>query len=210
MRRTVRTERCSPQTSAATRGRQVPLRAALARRASQHGAQHPVVEANLHPSAGACQHPPAGVVEQPHDEKQERDDPQQREQRRLRARAQHTVVHLKHEQRPGQHQEIDEDAEQSARAKEPTALSERIADLTLAVGGVSRRVHAVRSGSCGSNSCGDAFDRRHEPREYISVPLVLQAPTSVDSPWDIAACIWLGEFWLRRSTAPRRRCRKGG
>jgi hypothetical protein len=80
--------------------------------AAQRRFEHPSVEQGLEPRAGAGEHAGADMVQQPHDEKQRRDQQEQRRQRRLGPAGEHAVIDLQHEQRPGQHQQVDEYAEE--------------------------------------------------------------------------------------------------
>ena len=101
-------------------------------RALQDRPQHARVEPRLQPRAGAGQHPPARMIEHAHEQEQERHQNGQRDQRRLRPRAQHAVVNLQHEQRAGEHQYVHRHAEQRARHEQPAALRERRPDLPVA------------------------------------------------------------------------------
>ena len=102
-------------------------------RAHQDGAQHTRVEPLLQARADTGQHPPARVVEHPHQQEQERHQGGERDQRRLRARTQHPVVDLQHEQRPGQHEHVHGHAEQAARHKQAPALRQRRPDFPVAI-----------------------------------------------------------------------------
>ena len=101
-------------------------------RAGQDGVQHTPVEARLETGAGPRQHPGASVVEQTHHEEEEGDDGGQRHQRCFRARSQHPVVDLQHEQRAGQHQQVDEGTEQPDGDEQAAALGQGGANLRRA------------------------------------------------------------------------------
>ena len=90
--------------------------------AGQDRPQHPRVELGLEPGAGAGEHAAPRMVQNPHHQEEEGHDADERDQRRLRARRHHPVVDLEHEERPGQHQNVDEDAEEADRDEEAPAL----------------------------------------------------------------------------------------
>ena len=73
----------------------------------------------------------------------------ERHQRRLRTRGQHPIVDLEHEQRAGQHQQVDECAEHPDRHEQAAALAKRRANLLAAVDSAGHGgpplVNAIRS-----------------------------------------------------------------
>ena len=94
-----------------------PRLAALARDegAGEAGLEDLGVEAGLDQRADAGGDAAAGVVEHAHDAVERRDQHGEGDQRRLRPARQHPVVDLEHVERPGQHQDVDEAAEDRQR-----------------------------------------------------------------------------------------------
>ena len=94
-----------------------PRPAALARDegAGEAGLEDPGVEAGLDQRADAGGDAAAGVVEHAHDAVERRDQHGERDEGRLRPARQHPVVDLEHVERPGQHQDVDEAAEDRQR-----------------------------------------------------------------------------------------------
>ena len=108
-------------------------------RTYQNRTQHARVKPFLEARADTRQYAPARVVDYPHQQEQERHQGGKRNQRRLRARTQHPVVDLQHEQGPGQHQQVHGDTEQAARHEQPPALCERRPDFPVAVAAFGHR-----------------------------------------------------------------------
>ena len=108
-------------------------------RAREDRSQDPRVQPRLQPRPGPGQNPAPRIIENAHHQEQERGDRRQRRQRRLRARGQHPVVNLQHEKRPGQHQQVDENAEKAHRQKQTPALRQRRAKLPVAAVGLRHR-----------------------------------------------------------------------
>ena len=115
-------------------------------RPRQDRPQHARIELGLQPCAGPRKHPAARVIENAHHQEEEGHDADEREQRRLRARGQHPVVDLEHEERPGQHQDVHEDAEEAHGYEEAPALRKRRPDLPIAVPARCHRIAVLGAG----------------------------------------------------------------
>ena len=98
---------------------------ALARcqRALQHRGHRACVQEVLDACPGARENPPAHELEQPHHRKEPGDQEGQRDQRLFRAAGENAVIDLQHEQRAGQRQQVDENAEQRGREEVSAAPS---------------------------------------------------------------------------------------
>ena len=113
------------------------------------------------------------MVQHAHHQEEKRDDCDEGDQRRLRARGQHPVVDLEHEQRPGQHQQVHEHAEQTAGEEEPAAFRQCLADFPVAVPALRHRRNTshdcrkvrslARSGIQQLSFVVDAFRHRSRP-----------------------------------------------
>ncbi len=86
------------------------------------GAEDAVVQRRLEPRAIACNEAGTREVEKPHQPVKHDDEDQERHQRLFRPRPQHAVIDLEHEERAGQHQDVDEDAEEESVAQEVPGL----------------------------------------------------------------------------------------
>ncbi len=92
-------------------------------RPAEHRLEDAQVEQRLEARAGPGQHPTPGELEQAVHEEQAGDQNQERHQRFLGPAGEDAVIDLQHEKGTGQHQEIDEDAENTNRDQVPPAGS---------------------------------------------------------------------------------------
>ena len=97
--------------------------AGLSRSLPQHRLEHAAIQPGLKPCPDPRHHPRAGVIKERHDGIEKRHKRRQCHQRGNRAACQHPVIDLQHVDRPGQHQQIGENAEQAHRPVKVTALA---------------------------------------------------------------------------------------
>ncbi len=94
-------------------------RAPMQRSALENRTKYRLVQLRLKAGARARHDAAAGVFQKPEKEIQNCHKREERDQRFLGTRAQHPVIDLKHEQRPGQHQQIGENAEYESGRYQP-------------------------------------------------------------------------------------------
>ena len=156
------------------------------------------------------------MVEHTQIQEQERDDDDKRDEGRQRARGEHPVVDLEHEQRPRQHQQVHEGAEQRAREEQPAAFGEGLRDFPHAVlthrhgksaSPALRNVQIIETGTATeSDACAEPHFRKrtehHRGREW---PVAIEPDASVlrpDSCSEIFPGFDLGNGTISRDNHP--------
>ena len=89
------------------------------RAAAQRGAEDARLKHRLKPRREPRHHPRPDRVEQAHHREKEGHQHEKRQQRFFRPAAKHAIIDLKHEERPGQHQEVHEGRKQRDGPEQP-------------------------------------------------------------------------------------------